>query len=92
MILEEMEPLVDTDVSWHQEAACRGYATTRFFIEAKSADQPEQLREARQICGLCPVRKRCLDYALNNHIHHGIWGGYTTKQRRGIRRDRRNRV
>lgn len=92
MILGEMEPLIDTDMSFFADANCKGLPTSKFFIEAHSYDQIKQIGEARKVCGLCPVRKRCLEFALNNHIHHGIWGGYTTRQRRGIRRDRRDRV
>lgn len=40
--------------------------------------------EAMQICQSCTVRVRCLTYALNNNITHGIWGGYTARGRREL--------
>lgn len=92
MILAEMDPLYDNDTSFFADANCKGMPSDRFFIEPRTPQQHILIAEAKQVCGLCPVRKRCLEFALNNYIHHGIWGGYTTRQRRGIRRDRRDRV
>lgn len=92
MILAEMFELHDRDTSWHTDAACRDTNTAKFFIEPRTKHQHEQIFQAKQICNSCPVKKRCLEYALNNHIRDGIWGGYTTRQRRGIARDRRNRI
>ena len=30
---------------------------------------------ARRICADCPVKEPCLEYAMVNHIDHGVWGG-----------------
>jgi WhiB family redox-sensing transcriptional regulator len=48
---------------------------------------------ARRICGACPVRAQCLDYALSgadtwHGISSGIWGGTTPRQRAVVRRAR----
>jgi len=29
---------------------------------------------AQRICATCPVASQCLEYALENHVDHGIWG------------------
>lgn len=51
----------------------------------KSPDnQSNLLSNARMLCVQCPVRKECLSYALKNHIKHGIYGGKTPFDRRGI--------
>lgn len=42
-------------------------------------------RAAIEICDLCPVREECLDYALDQNIRHGIWGGKTTHDRLKMR-------
>ena len=42
---------------------------------------------ARSICRECPVRRQCLDYALESKQKFGIWGGMTEAQRRRIRRE-----
>src|SRR5258705_414896 len=45
--------------------------------------------EARAICGACPVREQCLDFALTNGCI-GVWGGTTERERSRLRQ--RNRT
>ncbi|MCH1513854.1 MAG: WhiB family transcriptional regulator [Acidimicrobiales bacterium] len=44
---------------------------------------------AKSICNRCPVASLCLDYALTYKINHGVWGGCSERQRRRIRKERR---
>jgi WhiB family redox-sensing transcriptional regulator len=44
---------------------------------------------AKRICSDCPVQVRCLEYALENRIDHGVWGGTSERQRRRILKARR---
>ncbi|MGH9205490.1 MAG: WhiB family transcriptional regulator [Acidimicrobiales bacterium] len=44
---------------------------------------------ARKICADCPVKTACLEYALDNRIDHGVWGGASERERRRIARRRR---
>jgi WhiB family redox-sensing transcriptional regulator len=44
---------------------------------------------AQKICAECPVAEACLEYALANHIDHGVWGGASERERRRILRRRR---
>jgi WhiB family redox-sensing transcriptional regulator len=44
---------------------------------------------ALKICATCPVCRECLDYALEHHIDHGVWGGSSERERARILRLRR---
>jgi WhiB family redox-sensing transcriptional regulator len=46
--------------------------------------QSNQISRARVMCVQCPVRKECLEFAVINFIVHGIYGGLTPKDRRGM--------
>ena len=43
-------------------------------------------REAKRICGECPVRAECLEYALEEDERFGIWGGMSERERRKLKR------
>lgn len=70
---------------WQEHAACRGVDPDLFFPE-----RGETNREAKRICLTCPVRVRCLDYALAEGEWLGIWGGMTPRDRRRERTRRRD--
>jgi WhiB family transcriptional regulator, redox-sensing transcriptional regulator len=44
---------------------------------------------AKTVCSGCPCLQACLDYALDNHITLGVWGGTSVRERRQIRKQRR---
>ncbi|HEY6492090.1 MAG TPA: WhiB family transcriptional regulator [Trebonia sp.] len=43
----------------------------------------------KALCGACPARPRCLDWALAKGEQSGIWGGTTPEERAEIVRQRR---
>ena len=45
-----------------------------------------QIDRAKQVCGECPVKVDCLDYALETNQDSGIWGGTSEEERRTLRR------
>lgn len=53
-------------------------------------ERGESTRPAKAICAACPVRADCLNYALDNHILHGLWGGFSERARRRMRRTRKD--
>nr|WP_272482195.1 WhiB family transcriptional regulator [Streptomyces niveus] len=71
------------DTSWHLRGACYG-------MDPEEADElffplPRDLcaiAEARSLCARCPVRRDCLNHALENGIKEGTWGGLTKAERR----------
>ena len=70
---------------WIEHAACVGVDPNIFFPEQGVQDNSK----ARAICASCPVKRQCGDYAVDEYIVHGIWGGMSEKERRPIRRQRR---
>lgn len=75
------------DDLWQARAACKGPNTLIFFPPSHYERKDE--REAREakaksICGGCPVRRQCLDYAVAIREPHGIWGGLNETERRGL--------
>ncbi|WP_069628343.1 WhiB family transcriptional regulator [Streptomyces niveus] len=71
------------DTNWHVRGACYG-------MDPEEADElffprPRDLcaiAEARALCARCPVRRDCLNHALENGIKEGTWGGLTKAERR----------
>jgi WhiB family transcriptional regulator, redox-sensing transcriptional regulator len=71
---------------WYNEAACIGADLEEFF--SISGEQRPAVIDV--YCAQCPVRPECLQFALDTHNYHGVWGG-TTPAERKRERDRRRR-
>lgn len=69
---------------WMEKAACRGMDVNLFFPPAGTNIS----QEIRDICGSCPVRPECFDYATRNNIDIGIFGGEPAITRIRARRRR----
>ena len=70
---------VSEESGWRLRAACRGTDPAVFF-PAGTAQLDEE--RAKALCSSCPVRGRCLDYAIEHHETDGIWGGLNREERR----------
>jgi WhiB family redox-sensing transcriptional regulator len=70
--------LVVHDFDWMGDAACRGSGIDFFPEETYNVDAPK----AMAVCRTCPVREKCLDFAVKNNMKYGIWGGLNPVQRR----------
>ena len=70
------------------DAACKGSDPALWFTPEAEGRQARQRREAtaRAICGGCPSRTPCLEFALNQSDLRGFWGGVTEEGRRHMRR------
>lgn len=64
---------------WMADAACRHPSVdVRLF----HSDSLARIAEAKAICvEFCPVRERCLDYAIVRDEPDGVWGGLTPEAR-----------
>lgn len=71
---------------WKDAAACRD-RDPRIFFPEEGDRAGEEL--ALSICAECPVTDVCLEYAAENRIEDGIWGGKLEWER--ARRRRRPR-
>jgi WhiB family transcriptional regulator, redox-sensing transcriptional regulator len=80
----------EPDVSWQRRAACQALDVELFFGPDGESPTAREAREAkaRAVCASCPVRIQCLDYALENSIRYGIWGGLNAGDRTRERRRR----
>ena len=80
-----------TGGDWRTRAACvtGGVDVDVFFPTAEGSALA--YAKARRVCAACPVRARCLDWAVEHGERFGMWGGLTPVERRtvGLRRARR---
>jgi hypothetical protein len=66
--------------------ACRAHSPEIWFPLGYTAEANlSQIVVAKAICAGCPIRIGCLEFALEVKEEHGIWGGLTPKERRGMR-------
>lgn len=72
-------------------------ANTQWMADGLCADRPPSLffpsdgvgvDVARKVCADCPVKAQCLEYAIENRIDHGVWGGTSERERRRIHKRR----
>ena len=75
--------ILETTPDWMRHAVCAGCDPELFFPE-RGGDS----NTPKAICRTCPVRQDCLNWALDHHEIHGVWGGTSERERRMIRRER----
>lgn len=61
---------------WDKHAACRTMPYEVMFPE-----RGDDCSLARKVCASCTVRAECLQYALDNRLMHGFYGGKSAKER-----------
>ena len=70
---------------WTEEAACKDHDPVHYFgTEDRPRLTPRQLAQVRRVCAGCPVRIQCLQHALSEPEHHGVWAGTTARERARI--------
>jgi WhiB family transcriptional regulator, redox-sensing transcriptional regulator len=74
----------DSATAWMADGNCRLHPPATFFpSDGVGVDR------ARKICKDCPVVNTCLEFALDERIDHGVWGGCSERERRRILKRRR---
>jgi WhiB family redox-sensing transcriptional regulator len=81
-----MSQLKDFAAEWKDLADCKKYDHMIWFPEPGEHDK---LKKARSICSKCPVKKQCLEYAVETNQTIGIWGALSSRQLRAERKRRR---
>ena len=71
------------DHTWQEKAVCK--STDHHTVDPETffpePDEMDRIRAAKALCGQCPVRRTCLDAALEAGDAHGIRGGLTEEER-----------
>lgn len=65
-----------------EDAICRGLDPELFYAESGAA-----IMKAKSLCAACPVREKCLEWAIKRE-EFGVWGGTTARERASLRRER----
>ena len=78
--------MTTTDEHWTDRAVCRTEKAPLELFFPPRGDGPYMAREARTYCRRCPVREQCLEASLRENEQDGLWGGYSPKERRMIRK------
>lgn len=75
------------DEAWQAKASCRGPQAVVFYPPSHFERKDEKVareNRAKAICSSCPVRRPCLDFAIETKEAHGIWGGRSESERRTL--------
>ncbi|WP_410661759.1 WhiB family transcriptional regulator [Amycolatopsis sp. lyj-112] len=76
-----MEMMMVGDLS---QAACRGVDPELFFPVTEIGPGAQQVARAKDVCARCPVASACLDFAVDNGLAYGVFGGLSGAERRRL--------
>jgi WhiB family redox-sensing transcriptional regulator len=62
------------NLKWQSESLCSQPENSE-LVEKFFSTESEERHEAKNLCFSCPVRKECLQWALEHRQIWGIWGG-----------------
>lgn len=71
---------------WLPDAICQGHDPELFFpLRTRGPAAQRQAEVAKEVCARCPVRAKCLLWALETGQESGVWGGVDETELRRIR-------
>jgi WhiB family redox-sensing transcriptional regulator len=76
-----------TSDSFMQFAKCKTMKDTNFFF----ADDVRGTNCAIQYCQDCVVKTQCAQYAIDNNIFFGVWGGLSMRARAKLRQSQKTK-
>lgn len=65
-------------------ALCAQTDPNLFFPEGRGAQITNTIKQAKRICGWCPITQDCLEWALDTGQNTGVWGGLDEDERRDL--------
>ena len=76
---------------WQYEGACRETDPETFFSPDSERGPRRRDREAaaKALCAVCPVRRACLEHALQVREPYGVWGGLNINERENLLQHRK---
>ncbi|MFE3881887.1 WhiB family transcriptional regulator [Streptomyces lydicus] len=82
------------DHTWQDDAVCHRteYNPVNPDLFFPEPDETDKIAAAKVLCGQCPVRRTCLDAALEGGDAHGIRGGMTEEEREPLHEKLANRL
>jgi WhiB family redox-sensing transcriptional regulator len=69
--------------AWMDDADCANSFPETWFSLAS-----EDVAQAKRVCAECPVRLKCLSFAVETNQAAGTWGGLTETERAEMRKNR----
>lgn len=79
-IIGTIDQLLDRR-KWMEKALCPQVDADMFFVNKGESTEP-----AKAVCAHCEVTTECLQYALDNDFRFGVFGGYSERDRRAMKR------
>lgn len=76
-INSDNKALVDT--AWMQDASCVFFPEINFYSSSY-----DEIKIAKNVCETCPVKKECLQMALDTNQRYGVWGGSHAQELRQV--------
>jgi WhiB family redox-sensing transcriptional regulator len=70
---------------WQDDGNCAGANQDIFF-----PGRGEDFTAGKAVCEKCVVKEKCLEFAFKNGEKFGIWGGMTERERKRIRKQRKD--
>lgn len=86
------EAIIPGPPEWVEQATCGNVISPDLDPDIFFPDRGGSFVAAKEICvEVCPVQAQCFQYAMDNDLQYGVWGGVGSDERMRMRQ-RRNRL